>query len=134
MNPQPIRFASTRADFFSTLNQRVNEYFKSQNLSRYANAEMKIKTFVMFAIYLIPYFIMITGVVTNLWIMLLLTVVMGLGIAGIGLSVMHDANHGGYSNKSWVNNLLGFSLNIVGGNAFNWKCFAPYLYQYSRCG
>jgi linoleoyl-CoA desaturase len=46
---------------------------------------------------------------------------MGFGMAGIGLSVMHDANHGGYSNKSWVNNLLGFSLNVIGGNAFNWK-------------
>jgi linoleoyl-CoA desaturase len=46
---------------------------------------------------------------------------MGFGIAGIGLSVMHDANHGAYSNKPWVNNLLGFSLNLVGGNAFNWK-------------
>jgi linoleoyl-CoA desaturase len=34
---------------------------------------------------------------------------------------MHDANHGGYSNKSWVNNLLGYSLNVVGGNSFNWK-------------
>lgn len=121
MNPKSIRFASTRADFFSTLNQRVNEYFKSKNLSRYANREMKIKTFVMFSIYLIPYFLMITATVTNLWAMFALCIVMGLGIAGIGLSVMHDANHGGYSNKSWVNNLLGFSLNIVGGNAFNWK-------------
>lgn len=121
MNSNPIRFSSARADFFSTLNQRVNEYFKSNNISRYANNEMKFKTFAMFAIYFTPYFLMMAGVVTNLWAMLALCVVMGFGIAGIGLSVMHDANHGGYSRKSWVNNLLGFSLNLVGGNAFNWK-------------
>ena len=75
----------------------------------------------MFAFYFIPYIILITGVVSNVWGMLLLCLAMGFGMAGIGLSVMHDANHGGYSNKSWVNNLLGFSLNMVGGNSFNWK-------------
>ncbi len=121
MQQSPIRFAPARTDFVSTLNRRVNEYFKSNNISRYANAEMKVKTVVMYAIYFVPYFIMIFGLVTNLWAMLALCMVMGLGIAGIGLSIMHDANHGGYSNKSWVNNLLGFSLNLVGGNAFNWK-------------
>jgi linoleoyl-CoA desaturase len=121
MNQSQIRFASGRADFFSTLNQRVNEYFKSNNISRYANAEMKLKTVVMYSIYLLPYILMITGVVNNAWAMFLMCLIMGFGLAGIGLSVMHDANHGGYSNKSWVNNLLGFSLNIVGGNAFNWK-------------
>jgi len=46
---------------------------------------------------------------------------MGFGLAGIGLSVMHDANHGAYSKKQWVNSLLGYSLNLVGANAFNWK-------------
>lgn len=121
MSQNHIRFASGKADFFSTLNQRVNEYFKSNNISRYANAEMKIKTVCMYALYFIPYVLMITGVVSNIWLMSVLCVIMGIGIAGIGLSVMHDANHGGYSNKSWVNNLLGYSLNIVGGNAFNWK-------------
>jgi linoleoyl-CoA desaturase len=121
MKPNPIRFSSARADFFTTLNQRVNEYFKSKNISRYANREMKIKTVVMFSTYFIPYVLMITGTITNPWIMLACCLIMGLGLAGIGLSVMHDANHGGYSNKSWVNNLLGFSLNLVGGNAFNWK-------------
>lgn len=121
MKPNTIRFSSARADFFTTLNQRVNEYFKTNNISRYANNEMKIKTVAMFAIYFIPYGLMISGVVSNIWAMAGLCVVMGLGLAGIGLAVMHDANHGGYSNKKWVNNLLGFSLNLVGGNALNWK-------------
>lgn len=116
-----IRFSSARADFFSTLNQRVNEYFKSNNISRHANAEMKLKTVFMYTLYWIPFVVMLTGTVTNPWGMLALCLVMGTGLAGIGLSVMHDANHGAYSGKSWLNNLLGFSLNMVGGNAFNWK-------------
>jgi linoleoyl-CoA desaturase len=116
-----IRFCSSKADFFTTLNQRVNEYFKSNSITRHANTEMKIKTVFMHSLYFVPYLIMITGMVSNVWIMLGLCLVMGTGVAGIGLSVMHDANHGAYSKKGWINNLLGYSLNIVGGNAFNWK-------------
>lgn len=116
-----IRFSPTRADFFTTLNQRVNEYFKNNKISRHANAEMKFKTVFMYLLYWVPFLLIITSVVTNAWGMLGLTFVMGLGLAGIGLSVMHDANHGAYSGKSWLNNALGFSLNMVGGNAFNWK-------------
>lgn len=82
---------------------------------------MKIKTVFMFALYFTPFILMLTGVVHNPLGMLALCMVMGAGLAGIGLSVMHDANHGSYSSKSWVNNMLGYSLNVVGGNAFNWK-------------
>jgi linoleoyl-CoA desaturase len=116
-----VRFSSTKPEFYSTLNQRVNEYFKTRKLNRSGNAEMFIKTVFMFSLYCIPYLLMITGVVTGLWMMFGLCVVMGIAIGGIGLSVMHDANHGAYSNRPWVNNLLGLSLNVVGGNAFNWK-------------
>ena len=118
---ETIRFSSAKAEFYSTLNLRVNEYFKNRNISRNGNAEMFIKTAFMFLLYFIPYVLIMTSVVTNLWWMFALCCVMGIAIGGIGLSVMHDANHGAYSNKPWVNNLLGLSLNIVGGNAFNWK-------------
>lgn len=116
-----IRFSQTKPEFYATLNQRVNEYFKNAKRNRTGNAEMFFKTAFIFALYLVPYALMITGVVSNIWGMAALTVVMGIAIGGIGLSVMHDANHGAYSDKKWVNNLLGLSLNVVGGNAFNWK-------------
>src|SRR5690606_2148813 len=103
-----------------TLNKRVNEYFKTNGVSRTANNEMVIKTIVMFALYFVPYALMISGLVTGFWLIPLL-IVMSLGLAGIGLAVMHDANHGAYSKKPWVNALIGYSLNMVGANAFNWK-------------
>jgi signal transduction histidine kinase len=46
---------------------------------------------------------------------------MGFGLAGIGLSVMHDANHGAYAKKAWVNDLIGYSVNLLGVTAFTWK-------------
>jgi linoleoyl-CoA desaturase len=99
----------------------VNDYFKSNQISKHANASMVFKTIFMFSLYFIPYALIISGTVTSMWAIILLVVVMGLGTAGIGLSIMHDANHGAYSTKPWINNLLGYSLNLVGANAFNWK-------------
>lgn len=118
---EAIRFSNTKSDFFNTLNKRVNEYFKNRGISRYSNAEMITKTVFMFALYLVPFAIILTGVISNLLVLFVLSLIMGLGVAGIGLAVMHDANHGAYSNKPWINNIVGYSLNIVGGNAFNWK-------------
>ncbi len=116
-----LKFASKQQDFFVTLNQRVNQYFKSNNIERTANTEMVLKTIFMFSLYLIPYIVMMSGIIESIWVMLALTIVMGFGVAGIGLSIMHDANHGAYSTKPWINNLLGLSLNLVGGHATNWK-------------
>jgi linoleoyl-CoA desaturase len=116
-----VKFANNRQDFFITLNKRVNEYFKTNNISKHANNEMKFKTIFMFSLYFIPYFLILSGLFTNIWVLFLLCVVMGIGVGGIGLSVMHDANHGAYSNKPWLNNFLGYSLNLVGASAFNWK-------------
>lgn len=116
-----ITFPATRRDFTATLNGRVNEYFKSKNISKHGNAEMVIKTCCMFAAYLGPYILIITGVITGVWSLIAAVLVMSGGLAGIGLSVMHDANHGAYSRHKWVNALLGYSLNLVGANSFTWK-------------
>lgn len=121
MQKSDLSFANTQRDFTITLNKRVGEYFKSHQLSRHANGEMVTKTVFMFSIYMIPYIMIVSGLVTSVLWMLPLVVIMSFGTAGIGLSVMHDANHGAYSSKSWINSILGYSLNLVGANAFNWK-------------
>ncbi len=116
-----ITFGTSYKDFAATLNKRVANYFKANDISRQANSEMKIKTAVMFGLYFIPYLLIITSTVTSVGLLVGLVLVMGFGLAGIGLSVMHDANHGAYSKKAWVNTLFGYSLNLVGANVFNWK-------------
>ena len=118
---QNLKFATNQQEFFKTLSQRVNQYFQANGIERTANSEMVIKTVFMFSLYFIPYFIVMSGATANVWALWGLCIVVGFGIAGIGLSVMHDANHGSYSTKPWVNTLLGFSLNVIGGHAFNWR-------------
>src|SRR5260221_209810 len=50
-----------------------------------------------------------------------LCTILGFILASIGFNVMHDACHGSYSSKKWLNDLMGLSLNALGGNAFIWK-------------
>lgn len=116
-----LKFSNKNPDFQTTLNKRVNEYFKSNGISRHANSEMVVKTIFMFCLYFIPYGFIVSGLSVNPWMLLGLWVIMGLGKAGIGLSIMHDANHGSYSSRPWINDMIGYALNLIGGNAFNWK-------------
>ena len=74
---------------------------------------MVIKTIIMFLLYFVPYTLIISSIVEAPLLLLLLVVIMSIGLSGIGLSVMHDANHGAYSKRKWVNSLLGYSLNLL---------------------
>lgn len=121
MQTETLTFANSHRDFITTLNKRVNDYFKTGNISRHGNREMYIKTVCMFLIYFIPYTLIVTNVISGTLLWIAAAIIMGVGLAGIGLSVMHDANHGAYAARPWVNNLLGYSLNLIGGNALNWK-------------
>ena len=42
-------------------------------------------------------------------------------MAGVGMNVMHDGNHGSFSKKKWINKLMGSSIYILAGNVHNWK-------------
>lgn len=118
----PIRFTNQdQKEFVKTLRKRVDQYFKENNLSKTGGLKIKVKAIFMLAVYTVPYFLMLFGVVTNPWTMLAMCVIMGLGMAGIGLSVMHDANHGSFSRRKWLNKTAGFSINFLGGNVNNWK-------------
>jgi len=118
---KPITFAVTNRDFTTTLNKRVSDYFKTTGTTRHANSEMVIKTLCMFSLYFVPYILVFTSTVTSWPMLVFMVIVMSIGLAGIGLSVMHDANHGAYSKKKWVNVVIGYSINLIGANAFNWK-------------
>jgi len=121
MGLSTVRFSrSHNEEFYKVLKQRVNDYFKDNNISRYGNASMVFKTACMFLIYLIPY----AGLLflnTNIWIYLACWMMMGFGMAGLGLSVMHDANHGAYSKNENVNKWVGYVLFMLGGSDVNWR-------------
>lgn len=110
-----------RPEFFNELKIRINRHFKENNISRYANANMVCKTAFMLILYFSPMVLMYTGVIKLVWVNYLLWVLMGFGMSGIGLTIMHDANHGSYSRHKIINRILGFTLNFLGAYHINWK-------------
>ena len=114
-----LRFRGGQDRFYDDLRSRVNQYFKSKNLSRKGNAAMYSKTVILGAMYFVPYILILT-LPLPLWAMWLLTVEMGIALAGLGMSVMHDACHGAYSKRKRVNDIMSYSMNVIGGNKFNW--------------
>lgn len=107
-------------EFTQVLKKRVNEYFLQKGLSRHHTPAMVFKTVVMLLLYLVP-FVLILINVFPVWGNMLLYLLMGIGLAGIGMSVMHDGNHYGYSASPKVNRLIGNTIFILGADAYNWK-------------
>ncbi len=121
MTNNTISFSRTDgAVFFRTLNKRVNTYFKENGIKRTGNWKLYSKAIIMFGIFLVPLILILTVSMPQ-WALLLLTVLIGIGMAGVGMNVMHDSNHESFSNKKWVNKIMGSSIYILAGNVYNWK-------------
>ena len=117
----PPKYDNKSTDFFKALKTRTDAYFKKNNKSRAGDLRMYFKTFFMIAAYLTPYLFVLFADIQNMWLYSGLWVIMGVSMAGIGLSIMHDAIHGSYSKNKTLNFLLGEVINLVGGASINWK-------------
>ena len=118
-----IKFSNkdtSSSQFIKDLKIQVKSYFDDRNLSRKANTAMVLKTIAMLLLTFVPYaLIMSNGF--SIWAMWGLSFVMGIGVAGIGFSVSHDALHGAYSANSKINTALGLTFDLMGANGYMWK-------------
>lgn len=120
-NVEKVTFNNrTSREFSKTVKQRVNDYFEENKLSRHANFQMVLKTILLLTLYFGSYLLILSGYF-SLSVMWLLTFLMGIGMAGIGFSVSHDALHGAYSSNRYVNRVLGFTFDLLGANGYIWK-------------
>lgn len=120
---EKIKFISSMKQqqlFAADVRKNVNDYFKKNGISTKGNLYLVIQTLVMFFIYVTPFIILLL-VPMNIWFAIMLSVLIGIGMAGIGMCVMHDAAHGSYSHKEWVNKILCGTMYILGSNVYNWK-------------
>lgn len=116
-----IRFPNRDGrDFHKAVTTRVNQYFKDNGISTYANWQMKLKTVILLGSYFGFYFAILSGQF-SIWAMWLMAVGLGVATAGIGFSVAHDAIHGSYFKNKNLNYLLGLSMNLMGGNRYVWS-------------
>lgn len=118
----PVRFPlKDNTDFVSTLRKRVDAYFRDHQISKTGDSRMVVKTIVLMTLLFGPYCLMMFGIVTNVWAMLGLSILMGFATAGVGMSVMHDANHGAYASSPLLNRILGHTMELMGSSSLTWR-------------
>ncbi|MCP4457205.1 MAG: acyl-CoA desaturase [Cytophagales bacterium] len=110
-------------DFGITVRKRVSDYFKEKNIARTGDYRIWVKVFVLPMLLLVPFALILTNFFTgSLFLFYALWLLMGIGLAGCGLGIMHDACHGAISKKQSVNQFIGaLVLNLAGGSTLNWK-------------
>ncbi len=120
---QIVRFAPRNGEgFYDTLKKNIEAYFADNNINKHGNYKMVIKTIVIVSMYLIPYGVMVSGVASGSILAYLgLWFLMGLGMVAIGCGVMHDSNHGSYSNNKIVNGIMARIITLVGGYHVTWR-------------
>lgn len=118
-----VKFAPRNGEgFYDTCKKKIDAYFKENNIDQHANASMVTKTVLILLMYLVPYAVMVSGIFNGSTLGFLATwVFMGLGMVGVGCSIMHDSNHGSYSTNKTLNKLLGKVIVLVGGYHVTWK-------------
>lgn len=117
---QKVSFNNKNSVFFNALKDKVDTYFKSNNISQTGNYKLYIKTALLLLSLAALYTVLVFFTPTT-WVAVLLCCLLGVNLAGIGFNIMHDGAHGSFSKKTWVNELMGYSLNIMGGNVYLWK-------------
>lgn len=116
-----IRYSKQKLDFTTELRNSVNEYFSKNNIQPYGNRKIYLKTVFMSLLYFSPFVLMISGIVSSVPLVLFCWIVMGVGMSGLGMVTMHDANHGSFSKNQKVNRFFGNSLYLLGGFPANWR-------------
>ena len=131
-----LSFSNKSNAFYTTLKTAVEEHFSNHQLKKTGNWKLYAKTGTLIPVALLIYCSLLllfrqtspsaTGSPQHFSALLVTLGIVGCGLLGIalasiGFNVMHDALHGSYSSRKWVNDLMGLTLNALGGNAFIWK-------------
>lgn len=115
-----ITFNTKEHPFFDQLKKRVDAYFEENKINRWGNWKIYLKTGVLFGL-AVALYVWLVFFTPGIWLSLAFCALLGLTLAGIGFNVMHDSAHGSYSKYNWLNEMMGYSLNLMGGDVRLWK-------------
>ncbi len=114
-----VRFAKPD-EFTRAVRTRIDDYFLKNNLSKHDHPRMYVKTIIILSWLALSY----CGLVfwaTSWPVALLCIVSLGVAMAGVGFNIQHDGGHGAYSKYSWINKIMAFNLDLLGGSSYIWK-------------
>ena len=116
-----ISYKPGKDELFNEISSKVKNYFKENGL--YKQGRFKDIWFTNLLYLVIAYgsFALILNNQFNVFVMWFLSFTMGLGLSGVGLCIMHEANHGAYNKKKFINYLAGSIINIMGSHRYLWQ-------------
>jgi len=114
-----ISFSRENSNFLNELKERIDDYFKSNNLTHYANNAMKMKLVLMTLLYILGY-LSIFWVDGNHFFIYLLYAFLGAWSVFLGLNIGHDAAHNAIFKRRKDNQTLLMVFDLLGTNSYNW--------------
>jgi linoleoyl-CoA desaturase len=109
----------------------VARYFRENNISKYGNREMHIKTAVGFLSWIGLYALIMSNALShNVWLLWLGFTLLGYVNIFLAFNVGHDACHNAYSSKMWVNKLFSYAMNFIGANSYLFRMMHNVHHQY----
>jgi linoleoyl-CoA desaturase len=115
-----VTFNNKNNAFYTVLKSEVEKYFQQKKIKKTGNWKLYIKSGILIPSAIGLYISLLVFPMSAL-LALVLCAILGFVLASVGFNVMHDACHGSFSSKKWVNETFGHTLNALGGNAFIWK-------------
>lgn len=115
------KFLNPTNSFHAELRKRINDYFVEIKAKPTGNAKLYTKAIILVGSFIAVYVHLIFFTSPLLAISLIECMLLGALTSAIGFNIMHDGAHGSFSQKKWLNELAGLSLNVLGANVFMWK-------------
>jgi len=115
-----VTFDNRNNQFYQTLKIEVDQYFEGKKVKKTGDWRLYFKTITLVSTAIVIYISLLFFKI-NALPALLFCAVLGYVFACIGFAVMHDANHGSYSTKPWLNDALGLTANALGASSYFWK-------------
>jgi linoleoyl-CoA desaturase len=107
--------------FHADVKARVASYFERTGRSQGGDRAMRAKTVAILGWFVGSYALLLVFGAASPALAIALTISVALATAGIGFSIMHDANHGAYARSPGVNRAVGFTLDLVGASSYVWR-------------
>ncbi len=116
--------------FFSVVNQRVNDYFVSNKLSKKTNAFGIFKAVFFCSVYIALY----CGVIFangNTTLLLICFPFIGFVQICLVLNMGHEGVHSSFSENKTINHLFGYTFDLLGSSGYLWKM--RHVYSHHPC-
>jgi linoleoyl-CoA desaturase len=115
-----VTFNNRPNPFFSTLKDKVDNYFLEHKLRTSGNRMLYLKGGVLIFT-AIAFYVILVFFTPHPLISILLCMLLAVNLALIGFNIMHEGGHQCFSKYAWINKISAYFLNILGGNAYFWK-------------